>query len=268
MSTSANTLSGDAPRYPAGLHDFGGGIFGWLTPNGGWGESNAGLIVGHGAALLVDTLWDLRQTRRMLEAMAKPLTAGPIRQVVNTHSDGDHWWGNQLVAGAEIIATKAAARVMAHDTPVHMTRLRRLTQVFHGLSRLPLSKRWQEHWRTLDHYFSGMMQPFDFRSIQPAPATSTFSGSLRLEVGGREVRLLEVGPAHTAGDLIVHVPDARLVFAGDILFLGSTPVLWEGSVANWLTALDRILALEVDQVVPGHGPVGDGADIDPLKGYW
>ena len=76
----------------------------WLQPNGALGESNACLVVGDGASLLVDTLWDPPLTRRMLAAMA-PLTAdAPIATLVNSHSDGDHWWGNQELAGAEIVA--------------------------------------------------------------------------------------------------------------------------------------------------------------------
>ena len=78
-----------------GLTEVGPGVHAWLQPNGALGESNAALVVGAGASLLVDTLWDPRLTRRMLDAMA-PLTAeAPIETVVNTHSDGDHWWGNQ-----------------------------------------------------------------------------------------------------------------------------------------------------------------------------
>jgi glyoxylase-like metal-dependent hydrolase (beta-lactamase superfamily II) len=72
--------------------------------------------------------------------------------------------------------------------------------------------------------------PFSFREVRLRRPDRTFRGELALEVGGREVRLIEVGPAHTPGDLIVHVPDARVVFAGDILFIGVTPVMWAGPV--------------------------------------
>src|SRR5690554_1028704 len=82
------------PRFEGGLEEVGPGVHAWLQPNGGLGESNAALVVGDGASLLVDTLWDSRLTRRMLAAMAPLIESAPIGVLVNTHSDGDHWWGN------------------------------------------------------------------------------------------------------------------------------------------------------------------------------
>jgi len=87
-----------------------------LQPNGSVGESNAGLVVGDGASLLVDTLWDLLLTRRMLAAIA-PLTAKvPVETLVNSHSDGDHWRGNQELERIPIVATDAAAGRSVADT--------------------------------------------------------------------------------------------------------------------------------------------------------
>jgi cyclase len=74
------------------------GVFAWLQPNGGWGESNAGLVVGDGEALLIDTLWGPPLAERMLAAIGERVRV-PITTVVNTHSDGDHTWGNQLLDG-------------------------------------------------------------------------------------------------------------------------------------------------------------------------
>jgi cyclase len=67
------------------------GVHAWLQPNGVLGEGNAALVVGDGASLLVDTLWDRRLTRRMLAAMRPLVERAPIETLVNTHSDGDHW---------------------------------------------------------------------------------------------------------------------------------------------------------------------------------
>ena len=71
------------------------------------------------------------------------------------------------------------------------------------------------------------------------------------------VHLIELGPAHTHGDAIAHVPDASVVFTGDILFIEGTPMMWAGPVSNWLTACDRIIELDAGTIVPGHGPVTD-----------
>ena len=98
--------------YTKGIHDLGDGCYAYLQPDGGWGWSNAGLLVGDGQSLLVDTLFDLRLTGEMLDAMAPFTTAAPIATLVNTHSNGDHTYGNQLVAGAEIIASAACVAEM------------------------------------------------------------------------------------------------------------------------------------------------------------
>src|SRR5690606_3775569 len=76
-----------------------------------------------------------------------------------------------------------------------------------------------------------------------------------LDLDGETVELLYVGPAHTAGDVIVHIPAARIVFTGDVLFRLCTPIGWEGTFDHWLAALDRIIALAPEVIVPGHGPL-------------
>jgi glyoxylase-like metal-dependent hydrolase (beta-lactamase superfamily II) len=262
------TLFGERPRYAPGLRALGHDLYAWLLPNGGWGESNCGLIVGAGASLLVDTFWDLPQTQQMLDGLAPLLTSSPITQVVNTHADGDHWWGNQLVGGAQVIATAAATAEMRHHTPAQMRVLQAVAQGCGQVSRLPLSRRWRAGVQSVGAYLGGMQRPFDFAGIRPTLPTTTFTGHLQVDVGGRAVELIEVGPAHTGGDVIVYVPDARTVFAGDIVFVGSTPVMWAGSVRTWIAALERILALDVETVVPGHGPVTDRAGVEAVRRYW
>ena len=93
--------------YSLGLHEVADGCHAYLQPDGGWGYSNAGLVVGDGASMLVDTLFDLRLTAEMLAAMSHVTGPAPIGTVVNTHANGDHCYGNQLVADREIIASRA-----------------------------------------------------------------------------------------------------------------------------------------------------------------
>src|SRR5205807_6183432 len=104
--------------------------------------------------------------------------------------------------------------------------------------------------------------------IRVSPRTRTFDGALELDVGGRQVELIEAGPAHTPGDLIVHVPEERVVFAGDLMFVGVTPIMWVGPVENWLAGLDRIIELDPQVVVPGHGPPTDVEAVRTMKRYW
>jgi cyclase len=95
--------------YSRGLHELGDGLHAFLQPDGGWGWSNAGLIVADGASLLVDTLFDLTLTAEMLEAMAPHLARSPLTVAFNTHGNGDHCYGNRLLPeGISIIASAAA----------------------------------------------------------------------------------------------------------------------------------------------------------------
>ena len=256
------------PRYEGGLTEVGPGVHGWLQPNGLLGESNAGLVIGDGASLLVDTLWDRRLTGRMLAAMAPLVADAPIATLVNTHSDGDHWWGNAEVQGAEIVATEAAAAVMSTQSPAEMRRFGVLASALRGAAAIPVPYPRRDDVRTIAAYVSEALRPFAFDDVRLVPPTRTFSGELRLDVGGREVQLIEVGPAHTVGDLIVWVPDARVAIAADILFVGVTPIMWAGPAAGWIAALERLLDLGAERFLPGHGPVCGPGQVRALLDYW
>lgn len=237
--------------YDRGIAEIGADTYAWLQPDGGWGWSNAGLVAGDGASLLVDTLFDLKLTRDMLDAMSAITTGRPIGTLVNTHANGDHTFGNQLVEGAEIVATDACAEEFS-DVPAEA--LGAMVGADYGDP-------------VVSEFLQRAFGPFDFDDIVMTPPTRTFTDELTLSVGGRRVELLDVGPAHTAGDLLAYVPDAKTVFTGDILFVYGTPIVWAGPYANWIDACDRILELDVDTVVPGHGPVVDKEGARMVKAY-
>ncbi len=230
------------------LEDLGDHCFAYVQPDGSWGWSNAGLVVGDGASLLVDTLFDLKLTSRMLESMAAFTRAAPIGTLVNTHANGDHCYGNELVVGAEIVASAATAHEMTDVPPAMLA----------ALNAAP---------GELGELFRSFFGEFDFDGISLALPTRTFERRLDLEVGGRVVELIEVGPAHTRGDTIVHVPDAKTVFTGDILFIGGTPIVWAGPLSNWIAACDLMLGMDIETVVPGHGPVTDKAGVAQVRDY-
>nr|BBH95346.1 hypothetical protein KTA_35450 [Thermogemmatispora argillosa] len=238
--------------YTRGLHDLGNDLYAYLQPPGTWGLSNAGLIADGQATLLVDTLFDLKLTREMLETMKRAVpAASQIGTVVNTHANGDHCYGNQLLANAEIIASEQAAIEMREDPP------ERLHMLLSQTANLP----------QLQRFLQRAFGAFDFSNITLTPPTRTFSGELTLHVGSKEVRLIEVGPAHTRGDIIVYVPSDRVLFSGDILFIGGHPIMWAGPTANWLRACDLILQLDPEIIVPGHGPITDKRGVSEVKGY-
>jgi glyoxylase-like metal-dependent hydrolase (beta-lactamase superfamily II) len=99
------------------------------------------------------------------------------------------------------------------------------------------------------------------------PPTRTFEGRTTVTVGAKTVELIEVGPAHTRGDVLVHVPAERVVYTGDILFIHGHPIIWAGPVGNWIRACEIIMEMDAAAVVPGHGPVTDRAGVAGVKAY-
>lgn len=239
--------------YTKGLHDLGNGGYAWLQPDGGWGWSNAGLIVDGDQSLLVDTLFDIPLTRDMLAAMkaAEPKAASHIDMLVNSHHNGDHCFGNSCCEGAEIIAHRLAGEAMAREGPERLARLMEAAPQMGEAGR----------------YLSRIFGPFDFKGARQTLPTTTFETEITRTVGDKTVHILHVGPAHTPGDALVHVPADRVVFTGDILFIEGHPIMWEGPVGNWIDACDRILAMDVETVVPGHGPITDKRGVVAVRDY-
>ena len=108
---------------------------------------------------------------------------------------------------------------------------------------------------------------WDFAGIELRPPTTLVDDRLALELDGITVHLIHVGPAHTAGDVIVHLPAERVVFTGDVLFRLCTPIGWEGTFDGWIRALDTIIALDPVVVVPGHGPLSGLEGPREMKAY-
>lgn len=239
--------------YTKGLHDLGNGCWAYLMPDGGWGWSNAGLIEDGGRTLLVDTLFDLPLTAEMLATMRRAVpAANTVHTLINTHSNGDHTFGNQLVADAEIIASHACREEMERLPP----------ETFMARAR-----QWRDQGEAGRLLHELMGRKFDFEGIVATLPTRTFETELTLTVGDKRVELINVGPAHTGGDVLVHVPADRTVFTGDILFIGGHPIIWAGPVENWIVACDRILGWDVETIVPGHGPITDKAGVRALRDY-
>jgi cyclase len=224
-------------------------VYTCLQEDRGLGTSNSGLLT-RGGGLVVDTFWDLPHTRELIDHYARVWKA-PARRVVNTHHNGDHCWGNQLFAGAEIIGHRLCAAGMLKEQPM-------LLQVLRGAA---------ESTDPAMVAFAHALAPWDFTGIELTPPTTLVEERLDLNLDGMRVELLYVGPAHTAGDLIVHLPAERIVFTGDILFRLCTPIGWEGTYDRWIAALDRIVSLQPALIVPGHGPLCGTEGPREMKAY-
>ncbi|MGH6646614.1 MBL fold metallo-hydrolase [Aquabacterium sp.] len=254
------TRIGAIPVFEEGLYEIAQDTYAWLVPNGSWGETNLGLVRCGDKTMLIDTCWDLHHTRDMLEHADAVLKEAPIHGVINTHADGDHCWGNQLFNGLPIYSTKACADQIHHHKPAQLSALKWSSKLFSCVPANGVD--------ALGRYMGDMLRPYRFSGIKVVGASQTFSGQMSMDVGGVAFKLHEVGPGHTNGDCVVHVPDRRVVFTGDILFVGVTPVAWAGPVANITKALRQIQAMDVDVIVPGHGPLATLADVQSQIDYW
>lgn len=239
--------------FTKGLHDIGRGHYAYLQPSGTWGYSNAGLVTDGDEALLVDTLFDERLTDEMLREMkdATGFGADNIRQLVNSHANGDHTFGNRLLKNATIVSSEAGAHEMDELPP------ERVAAMMRNAPNMGMAGR----------FIQKVFKDFDFEGIVLRKPDRTFSGQTTLKVGDKDVNLIEVGPAHTQGDVLVHVPADRVIYTGDILFIEGTPIAWAGPVKNWIAACDLIVDLDADVIVPGHGPLTDKSGVRRMQDY-
>lgn len=236
--------------YERGLVQTGPATHAYIQPDGGWGWSNAGFVAGRESSLLVDTLIDLPLTRALLDAV-EGVGAAPIGTLVNTHHNADHTWGNQLVKGATIVGhARCRDQLLKAPTP----------EFINGILATPGDD-------GPIGFLKRIFEKFDFSGISVTPPDTTFEDRLSLSVDGMPVELYHFGPCHTLGDICVHVPDEGVLFAGDLLFLEVTPLIWEGTFKNWIDAADRMIGLGAGTIVPGHGPVCGPEGLKRMQDY-
>ena len=220
-------------ELPAGrLREVAEGVLAWEQPDGSWWINNAGAVTGPDGTILIDTCATETRTRRLLAALAEATGDAPIRLAVNTHLHGDHTYGNSLLPEHTVLVSHPATRA--------------------GILADPVIDGCPPFWQPVP----------DWGAVTRRPAQVTVADTLTLHTGQRRVELRHPGyPAHTPGDLVAWLPDERVLFTGDLVFHGVTPLVFMGSVDGALRSLDFLAAFEPAVVVPGHGPVLDAAAL-------
>jgi glyoxylase-like metal-dependent hydrolase (beta-lactamase superfamily II) len=228
-------------------------VYACLQEDRGLGYSNSGLV-NRAGGLVVDTFWDLPHTREMIRLYSE-VWDGPARRVVNSHANGDHCWGNQLFADAEIIAHRLCAEKFGTENSAVL----RLMQSRTGAP--PADATPAARW------MADQIAGWDFTDVDPTPPNHVIDDRLDLDLDGIPVSVVYVGPAHTEGDVIVHLPEQGVLFAGDVLFRNCTPIGWAGTRERWVAALDLMVDLAPEVIVPGHGPLCGVEGAVEMKAY-
>lgn len=197
-------------------------------------SSNATFLVSDQGILVVDTGLNQQEGRKLLEEI-RMISSRPVRWIVNTHYHPDHRGGNSVVGPDAVVISTAFTR----------------EQVLRG------QKGKGENQTENPGYSLNQIVGFN-------PGDR---GAVTLMLGGHEVEIYHPGPAHTRGDLVAYFRDEHAIATGDVFLNGSCPAMDEGDMENWIAALDQILTLPVEHVVPGHFALATKSELQHFRDY-
>lgn len=226
------------PDWQTDFIEVGERAYAYVQAGGGFCVSNAGMLLTEDGPIAIDALFTPAMTEAFQDA-ALGTAGGGARLLINTHHHIDHTLGNTLF-DAPILA-QSSARAAMERAGLPKERLLQVAPSF-------------EH---------------DLASVERIRLPSiTFDDKLTIHDRTREIFLTHVGRAHTVGDILIHIPDNKLLYAGDIAFFYVTPLAADGNISNWIGVLDTIAGMDVEIIVPGHGPVGSKRDLAEQREYF
>ncbi|MDF2464240.1 MAG: Cephalosporinase [Ramlibacter sp.] len=203
--------------------------------------SNAGFVITPEGVVVIDALGSPGLALRLLAEIRKH-TDKPVTHVILTHYHADHIYGVQALkaAGAKILAHQAAREYLNSDT-----------------ARLRLEASRTE------------LAPWIDKDTRLVPADEWLDGERDLLVGGVRFQIKPVGPSHTPEDLVVYLPQQKVLFAGDLVFRSRVPFVGQADSRQWIKALDSLLSFDATVIVPGHGPLSTEArkDMELTRDY-
>ena len=203
--------------------------------------SNAGFVITADGVVVIDALGSPVLAQRLLDQIRR-ITPLPVTHVIVTHYHADHIYGLQIFkeAGARIIAHRAALEYLNSDN---------------ARIRLETSRQG--------------MAPWVNEQTRLVAADEWLDGEKTLTVGGVRFQIIPLGPSHTPEDLVVYLPEKKLLFTGDLVFRNRIPFVGQADSGRWVKALDTLLAFETMAMVPGHGPASTQgrADLELTRDY-
>jgi glyoxylase-like metal-dependent hydrolase (beta-lactamase superfamily II) len=239
--------------------------------------SNAMVIVNADHAMLVDTSVSPAAARALVAQIREEITPRPIKYVFNSHYHFDHAHGNQIFGDdVEIIGHEFIRKM--HLTNVLQQRTNRSfseglpNQIAQARQRIAQTKDPKERAALETTLSVTEAHAKAIQEVVPKPPNVTFTDTMVIHKGGREVQLLFLGRGHTGGDTMVFLPAERIIFTGDFFEgrpgAGILSYLGDAFIDEWPASLERLKAVQFDTIVPGHGlPLRERQQIDDFQNY-
>jgi cyclase len=239
------------------------GVYAWIGANG---DSNAGAVVTSEGVVAIDAQQTLTQAKQFRAAIGASIGL-PVLSLVNTHFHLDHTAGNEAFADVPILAHERTRRMMEHylgpgdEGRWIVSEIEPKLRLFFGSNIRDLVPPGS----AAEAWFVSRMSGADYEYIALRAPTWTFADSFSFHDSDARLRLDYWGPAHSDGDLVVQLERAKVAFLGDLMFHGRFPWLGDCDLDGWIEQLARILLLDLDIIVPGHGPVVTLAEVAEFR---
>jgi cyclase len=245
------------------LQEIADGVHVWIGANG---DSNAGAVETVDGVVAIDAQQNLRLAKQFRGSLRTSLSR-PITCLVNTHFHLDHTAGNVAFADVPIVAHEHTGEMMERYLGVSdggewtVSDVGAKLRLFFGsnIRDLVVPGCPEESW------FVNRMSGPDYDTIVLRRPTEAFSDSFAFGRSNGEMRLAYWGPAHCDGDVVVWLESAKVIFLGDLMFHGRFPWFGDCDLDGWIGHLGRVLSLDVDKVVPGHGPLATLNDVAEFR---
>lgn len=249
------------------LNQLADGIYAAIAATDGLAMGNAGMIDLGDRVILFDTFLNLEAARE-LRSLAESLTGRPVTDVVISHSHLDHVIGNQLFdETVRIYSSPVTYQELQQELPNAYRQMKeqgaaKLAHLEHLYATVTDRKALAEIANGLVFYRSLAGQVLQIR----LPDTFV-SDRLTLQGTARKAELITTAMGHTAGDLYLYLPDEKILFAGDLICVANHPWLGNSDLAVLQNLIRDFTALELQSIVPGHGPVGGSDSLQLLAQY-
>lgn len=244
------------------------GVFAVIHKAGGYAICNAG-IVNLGDETLVYDCFISPLAAKDLKTAAEKLTGNKVKYLVNSHFHNDHIRGNQIFTDAEIIATERIKDLIEMNEPEE---LKSETEIVGPMIEKTLKQiekendpdMLEEHKMWLDYYKAIQQSLDEYKITLP---NKFFTDTLVIKGSKRNAAIINLGKGHTEEDIVLWLPEEKILFGGDLMFSERHPFLGDGFPNEWINCLEKFKKLDAKYIVPGHGNVGSNEDIDKLKLY-